>query len=179
VVREALSAGAAKVVAAAIVEALLLGGTMPPAGDAASLPADVQKKLTEYRKCEAAFRSRLASPRGAGAEEQAIYERRIGIERAVACAFPRGDAARVAGSFALDVDFEHSADFADGLLHDLPMKWLEPYLNLMAGHAKLCDGRADDSRRQLTTAEQGGNALVGVAAHYLLATAVPPCSPSP
>jgi hypothetical protein len=152
---------------------------MPPAGDAASLPADVQKKLTDYRKCEAAFKSQLASPRGASDEERAIYQRRVGIERAVACAFPRGDSARIAGSFALDVDFEREADFVDGLLHDLPVKWLEPYLQLMAGHAKLCDGRADDGRRQLTAAGKGGNALVRVAADYLIATTAPPCSPSP
>jgi hypothetical protein len=152
---------------------------MPPAGDAAPLPADAQKSLAAYRKCEVAFKSRLASPRGATQEERTIYERRVGIERAVACAFPRGDAARVAAGYAVDVDLEHEADFADSLLRDLPVKWLEPYLNLTAGHAKLCGGRADAGRRQLMAAGKGGNALVRVAADYLLATAAPPCSPSP
>jgi len=179
VVREALSAGVAKVVAAAIAEALLLGGAMPPAADTAALSGDVQKPLAEYRKCEASFKSRLAEPPGASAEERAIYDRRVGVERAIACAFPRGDAAKIAAGFALDVDFDHEAGFVDDVLHDLPVRWLEPYLNLMAGHAKVCEGRADEGRRQLTAAGKGGNAIVRAAAEYLLATSAPPCSPSP
>ena len=152
---------------------------MPPAEDTASLPGDVQRRLVDYRRCEATFKSQLAPPPGASDEERAIYDRRVGVERAVACAFPRGDAARVAAGFALDVDFDHESAFVDSLLRDLPVRWLAPYLNLMAGYAKLCDGNADPARRQLTAAGQGGNALVRVAADYLTTTAAPPCSPSP
>jgi hypothetical protein len=179
VVREALSAGVAKVVAAAIVEALLLGGTMPPADDTAALPGDAMKRLGEYRRCETSFKSGLKSPPGATAAELAIYERRIGISRAVACAFHERDAARVAAGFALDIDFDREAEFVDWILHDLPVRWLAPYLNLAAGHAKICDGRRDDGRRQLKAARDGGNPLIRVAADYLIATADPPCSPSP
>jgi hypothetical protein len=179
VVREALSAGVAQVVAAALVEALLAGGAMPPPRDAAALPGDVQKRMAEYQRCERSFKSQLAEPPGASAEERAIYQRRVGIERAVACAFPRGDAARVAASFALDVDFDHEAMFAESLLADLPVRWLAPYLNLMAGRARLCEGKADAARRQLAAAQRGGNALVRAAAEYLAATSAPPCSPSP
>jgi hypothetical protein len=179
VVREALSVGAAKIIGAAIVEALLLGGVMPPAEEAAALAADAQKQLVDYRTCEASFHSRLAPPPGAGDDERAIYRRRVGIERAVACAFPRRDAARVAGGFALDVDFDRPAEFVDNLLQDLPMRWLEPYLHLMAGHARLCDGNANAARGHLAAAAKGGNALVRAAADYLLATSAPPCSPSP
>jgi hypothetical protein len=179
VVREALSAGAAKIVAAAIVDALLLGAPMPPAGETASLDADVQKRLVDYRKCEASFHSLLAEPPGASADERAIYDRRVGVERAIACAFPRGDAAKVAAGYALDVDFDHEAEFVDMLLRDLPVKWLAPYLNLAAGREKLCGGRADGGRRQLSAAGKGGNAIVRAAAEYLLATSDPPCSPSP
>jgi len=179
VVREALSAGVAKIVAAAIVDALLAGGAMPPPSDAASLPGEAQKRLVEYRRCEAAFKSQLTPPPGAGDDERAIYERRVGVERAVACAFPRPDAARVAAGFALDVDLDREAGFADDLLRDLPVRWLAPYLNLMAGHAKLCRGNANDGRRQLAAAAGGGNALIRVAAEYLSATSAPPCSPSP
>jgi hypothetical protein len=179
VVREALSAGAAKVVAAAIVEALLFGGSMPPAEESASLPPDVQKRLVEYRKCEAAFRSGLAAPRGASEDERAVYEKRVGVERAIACAFRERDAPRVAAGFALDIDFDREAAFIDGVMRDLPVKWLAPYLNLAAGHTKLCDGRVEPGRRQLAAARDGGNAIVRVAADYLIATAAPPCSPSP
>jgi len=179
VVREAFSAGAAKVVAALIAEALILGGPMPPADQTASLPNDVQKRLVEYRRCVGSFKSGLTPPPGASDDERALYDRRVGIERVIACLFPRRDAARVASSYALDADFDHEAEFIDRLLRDLPVTWLAPYLNLTAGHAKLCDGRADAGRRQLTAAQGSGHAIVRVAAEYLLATAVPPCSPSP
>lgn len=178
-VREALSAAAAKVVAAAIVEALLLGGAMPPADQTGTLPADVQKRLVDYRRCESAFTSRLARPPGAGEEERAIYERRVGVERAVACLFPGRGAPRVAASFALDIDFDRESEFIDRLLRDLPVRWLEPYLNLAAGHAKLCGGDMEAARPQLNAALKSGNALVRTSADYLLATAAPPCSPSP
>jgi hypothetical protein len=179
VVREALSAAIAKVVAAAVVEALLLGGTMPPAEDARSLPTDAASRLADYRRCEASFKSGLASPPGASAEELAIYRRRIGIERAVACAFRERDAARIAAGFAFDLDFDREAEFIDSLMSDLPVRWIAPYLNLTAGHAKICRGRHDEGRRQLMAARDGGNPLIRVAADYLIATADPPCSPAP
>jgi hypothetical protein len=61
----------------------------------------------------------------------------------------------------------------------LPVKWLAPYLNLRAGHAKMCGGRIEEGRRQLAAARDGGNAIIRVAADYLIATAAPPCNPSP
>jgi hypothetical protein len=75
------------------------------------------------------------------------------------------------------------AKFIDRLLADLPKPWLAPYLNLVAGHRKLCasemDGSAadarsramaEDARRQLTRARDGGNRLIRVVAERLLAT---------
>jgi hypothetical protein len=176
VVREAFSAGVAKIVAAVIAEALILGGPMPAADDSRSLPNDVQKRLVDYRRCEASFKSGLTPPPGASDDERAIYDRRVGIERVVACLFPRRDAARVASSYALDADFDHETDFIDGLLRDLPVKWLAPYLNLTAGRAKLCDGRAADGRRQLSAARDGGNAIIRVAAEYLIAEPSAACA---
>jgi len=169
VVREAFSAGAAKVVAAVIAEALIFGGPMPAADASASLAIDVQKRLVEYRRCEASFTSGLTPPRGASDEEQTMYDRRVGIERVVLCLFPGRNAARVAAGFALDADFDHEAEFIDRLLRDLPVKWLAPYLNLTAGHANLCDGRADAGRRQLDAARGSGHPLIRVAAEYLIA----------
>jgi hypothetical protein len=68
-------------------------------------------------------------------------------------------------------------------LRDLPRPWLAPYLNLMAGHRKLCasqlegpetpgqrDAMAADARRQLTRARDGDHPLVRVAADHLLTT---------
>jgi len=168
VVRAALSAGAAKVVAAAIAEALLVGGPMPPADGTASLRSDVQKRLVEYRRCEASFKSRLVEPRGATDEERASYDKRIVVERVVFCLFPERDAARISSGYDLDVDFDKPGDFVDELLRDLPVKWIAPYLYLVGGHAKACDGKTDAAKRQLTFARDGGNPIVREAATFLL-----------
>jgi hypothetical protein len=168
VVREALSAGAAKIVAAAIAEALLVGGPMPPADETSSMRNDVQKRLVEYRRCETSFKSGLTPSPGATDEERASYEKRIAVERVVACLFPVRDAARVAAGYALDIDFDKPGDFVDELLRDLPVKWLAPYLYLVGGHAKACGGRLDAAKRQLTSARDGGNPIVREAATFLL-----------
>jgi len=169
VVRDALLAAAAKVVAAAIAQAILTGAPMPAADPAAGLPADAQKQLAEYRAREAAFKSGLTPPPGADAEERALYDRRVGVERTVFGLFARKDTAKVAAGYALDVDFDHGSAFADSLLADLPVPWLAPYLNLVAAHAKICDDRRQDAKRQLMAARDGRNPLIRVAAEYLLA----------
>ena len=167
-VREALSAGAAKIVAAAIAEALLVGGSMPPADDTSSLRSDVQKRLVEYRRCEASFKSQLVPPPGATDEERASHRKRVAIEHVVFCLFPGRDAARVASGYALDLDFDKPGDFVNSLLADLPVKWLAPYLYLVGGHAKACEGKADVAKRQLTFARDAGHPIVREAATFLL-----------
>jgi hypothetical protein len=167
-VREALSAVVAKVVAAAIAEALVVGAPMPPADQAAGLPADAQRQLVEYRRRETAFKSGLTAPPGADREERALYDRRVAVERVIFSLFPRRDSAKTAAGFALDVDLDHVAAFAGDLLRDLPVPWLAPYLNLIAGHAKLCGDRPADATRTLTLAQNGGVPLIRVAADYLL-----------
>ena len=110
------------------------------------------------------------------------------------CLFPAGDSAKVAPQYALDADIEpdwqgmpemprREAKFIDRLLADLPKPWLAPYLNLVAGHRKLCasemDGAAaddrsramtSDARRQLAKARDGGNRLIRIVAERLLTT---------
>ena len=180
--------------AAAIADAVLWGKEMPASALTADLPKNVQSQLTEYLERERTFRTALTPPPGATAEERETYVRRVGIERVVFCLFPRGDSARVAPQYALDADIEpdwqgmpemprREAKFIDRLLADLPKPWLAPYLNLVAGHRKLCasemDGVAaddrsramtDDARRQLTKARDGGNRLIRVVAERLLET---------
>jgi len=180
--------------AAAIADAVLWGKEMPASALTADLPKNVQSQLIEYLERERTFRSALTPPPGATAEERETYHRRVGIERVVFCLFPRGDSARVAPQYALDADIEpdwqgmpemprREAKFIDRLLADLPKPWLAPYLNLVAGHRKLCasemDGVAaddrsramtDDARRQLTKARDGGNRLIRIVAERLLAT---------
>jgi hypothetical protein len=188
-------AGAAELSgAAAIADAVLWGHEMPASALAPDLPRSVQADVTGYRDRERSFRSALTPPPGATPEERDTYDRRVGIERVVFCLFPRGDSAKVAPQYALDADIEpdwqglpehprREARFIDGLLADLPKPWLAPYLNLVAGHRKLCasemdgdaaDGRsvamAEDARRQLTRARDGGHRLIRVVADRLLQT---------
>ena len=180
--------------AAAVADAVLWGKAMPGAGMTAGLPRHVQSQLADYRERERAFRSGLTPPPGATEEERQTYERRVGIERVVFCLFPRGDSAKVAPQYALDADIEpdwqgmpemprREAKFIDRLLADLPKPWLAPYLNLVAGHRKLCasemDGSAADARsvaltaearRQLTQARDSGNRVIRLVAEQLLAS---------
>ena len=180
--------------AAAVADAVLWGKEMPAASITADLPRNVQSQLAEYRERERAFRSGLKPSPGATPEEVRVHESRVGIERVVFCLFARGDSARVAPQYALDADIEldwqglsemprREAQFIDRLLADLPKPWLAPYLNLVAGHRKLCASEmggptadagspamTEDARRQLTRARDGGNRLIQVAADHLLRT---------
>ena len=180
--------------AAAVADAVLWGREMPAAAFTADLPKNVQSQLAAYRERERAFRSGLTPPPGATPEERETYQRRVGIERVVFCLFARGDSATVAPQYALDADIEpdwlglpemprREARFIDGLLADLPKPWLAPYLNLLAGHRKLCASEMDgtgadarsremteDARRQLTRARDGGNRLIRIVAEQLLAS---------
>ena len=99
---------------------------MAPPDVTAGLPADVQKRLDDYRERERSFKSGLAPPRGGSAEEQQLYETRIAIERVIFSLFPRKDSAKVAAGFALDADLDHEAPFIDELLRNLPVSWLAP-----------------------------------------------------
>jgi hypothetical protein len=180
--------------AAAIADAVLWGKEMPASALTSDLPRNVQSQLAEYLEREHAFHSALTPPPGATAEERESYDRRVGIERVVFCLFPRSDSAKVAPQYALDADIEpdwqgmpehprREAKFIDRLLADLPKPWLAPYLNLVAGHRKLCASEMDgaaaddrsramtaDARRQLVRARDGGNRLIRVVAEHLLTT---------
>ena len=180
--------------AAAIADAVLWGKQMPASALTLDLPKTVQLQLSEYLQREHTFKSGITPPPGATQEERETYERRVGIERVVFCLFPRVDSAKVAPQYALDADVEpdwqgmpemprREAKFIDQLLTDLPKPWLAPYLNLVAGHRKLCasemdgaksDARGrstiDDGRRQLTRARDGGHGLIRVVAEHLLTT---------
>jgi hypothetical protein len=180
--------------AAAIADAVLWGKEMPASALTADLPRNVQSQLNDYLQRERTFHSGITPPPGATDEERETYGRRVGIERVVFCLFPRGDSAKVAPLYALDVDIEpdwqgmpemprREAKFLDQLLADLPKPWLAPYLNLVAGHRKLCASEMDgakaddrsramtsDARRQLARARDGGNGLIRFVAERLLTT---------
>jgi hypothetical protein len=77
------------------------------------------------------------------------------------------------------------ANFINQLLTDLPQPWLAPYLNLVAGHRRLCAAQMDgedplDASRakgQLSVAVKAGHPLIRAIAEHLITTARP-CSPS-
>jgi len=184
--------------AAAVAEAILSGASMPVAEQTNDLPRDVQAALVDYRQREKAFHTALKEPPGATPLEEALFEKRVAIERVLVSLFPRKDIAKVAASFASDVEvgepdgssepLRREAAFIDSLFHDLEQTWLAPYLNLVAGQRKLCASQiqgsdsaamraalAADARRQLTRARDGGQLLIRVAAEQLLATGR--CSP--
>jgi len=180
--------------AAAIADAVLWGREMPASALTPDLPRNVQSQVTDYLERERSFHSAITPPPSATDEERETYERRVGIERVVYCLFPRSDSAKVAPQYALDADIEpdwqglpenprREAKFIDRLLVDLPKPWLAPYLNLVAGHRKLCASEMDgatadersraltsDARRQLAKARDGGNRLIRIVAERLLTT---------
>jgi len=133
-----------------------------------ALPADAQKRADLYRERERLFKSGLTPPKGGSDEELQLYESRVRIERVIVSLFDRKDAPKVAAGFALDIDFDREAPFIDELLRNLPVPWLAPYLNLIAGHRKLCAGATADARRQLGRARDSGHPLIRVAALHLL-----------
>ena len=94
-VREALLAAQIVGGAAAVARALVSGTPMAPAEQTGEVPSDAQKRLDAYRQRERVFRSALAPPRGGSPEEQALYEKRVGIERVIFSLFPRKDATSV------------------------------------------------------------------------------------
>jgi hypothetical protein len=180
----------------AMAAAVLFGRPMPPAQTTASLPPSIQGRLAEYRKREATFHSGLTPPRRATPDEQRSFEQRVGIERVVFSLFDRKDAARIASLYALDVDVSgdwdstaemprREANFINGLLRELPQPWLAPYLNLIAGHRRLCAAHMDgedpqDAVRaagQLRVAAKAGHPLIRAVADHVITTARP-CSPS-
>jgi hypothetical protein len=180
----------------AVAVALLFGRPMPPPESTASLPPALQGRLAGYRKREALFRSGLTPPPGATPDEQRSFEQRVGIERVVFSLFDRKDSARIASLYALDVDVSgdwdnsaemprREANFINDLLRELPQPWLAPYLNLIAGHRRLCaahmagEDRQDAQRAagQLKVAARAGDPLIRAVADHLITTARP-CSPS-
>lgn len=178
--------------AAAVADAILWGLPMAPAWRTADLEREVRDRLAEYRLRERTFRSALKPPRGATPVERGLFDKRVAIERVLFCLFPRRDIARFAASYASDAEVAHEwegfadpprreAAFIDSLFGNLRQTWLAPYLNLVAGHRKLCASQlkgpepeaarralAEDARRQIARARDSGQPLIRAAAEHLL-----------
>lgn len=164
----------------AVADVVLWGHAMPPAALTSELPREVRSRLAEYRQRERAFHSALTPPPGATPDERQVFATRVDIERTIYCLFARRDSASVAAQYALDAAVEAESDdrvdaarreakFIDSLLVNLSKPWLAPYLNLIAGHHKLCAGM-DDARVQLARARDGGQPLIRAVAEHILVT---------
>lgn len=180
--------------AAAVAAAVVWGLPMAPEDRTQDVPLKSQTALAEYRRRELAFHSRLTRPPGATPTEREMFEKRIAIERVLFCLYPRREIGRVAAGYASDADVAYEwegmselprreAAFVDILLGDLQQRWLAPYLNLIAGHRKLCASQlegpesetdrrtmAGAARAQLKRARDGGHPLVRLAAEHVLST---------
>jgi hypothetical protein len=150
--------------------------------------------VSKYLSREQTFKSTLVRPRQPSFEEGSLFDKRLGIERTIFSLFPRGDSAKVGAQYAMDADLVYEWEGAsepplveakaiDRMLADVPGHWLAPYLNLIAGHRRLCavqmdgpepkserDSWARDARRQLTLARNAGHPLIRIVADHLLAT---------
>lgn len=181
--------------AAAVKESLLFGFEMAPPADTANLPPDVERSLAAYRACERGFKPTIARPPNLNEfPREAVYFRRVGVERAVYCSFDRP--AALARAYATDVrllyEWEGYADSplteaasADAFLKRHPNSTIAPYVHLFAGHRKLCavsgltglDRASDrarqiarDADRQIALARDEGPPLIRVVAEHLLKT---------
>jgi hypothetical protein len=179
--------------ARAVGDALVWGRPMPAADALTSLPRETQQRAEEFRTRERMFHSTLTPPRGATDEERYIFEQRVAVERVLFCLFPRRDIVRVAAQYASDANvlpetgdnlaaaYREDAAFIDDLLRDASKPWLAPYLNLIAGHRKLCavelssadsdsnrTSMREAGRRQLAQARDAGHPLIRVAADHFL-----------
>ena len=152
--------------AAAVADAIVWGLPMAPAAQTSDLPRNVQQRLADYRQRERLFRSALTPPPGATAVEHELFDKRVAIERVLFCLFPRKDIARVAAGYASDADVSYEwegasdpprreAAFIDGLLRDLQQPWLAPYLDLIAGHRKLCASQLQGGESEANRAAMG------------------------
>jgi hypothetical protein len=180
--------------AAAVMESLLFGFDMAPAALTAGLPADAARSLATYRQRERAFKPTIARPAKLDGPEGNLYFKRVGIERALFCLLDRPDSLEAAEDFATGIKLFYEwegfangplteADSADDYVAQHPASAAVPYVQLFAGHRKLCaasgmedldpasdraQGIARDADRQLAAARDAGHPLVRIVADYLL-----------
>jgi hypothetical protein len=180
--------------AAAVMESLLYGFEMAPAGRTASLPADAQRTLARYRQRERTFKPTITRPTNLDGPEGSGYLKRVGIERALFSLLDRPDGLQLAEEYSTQItllyEWEGFADSplteaasADAFLAQHRGSPVAPYVQLFAGHRKLCavsgldglDPKSDralsiarDADAQLKAARNAGHPLLRIVADYLL-----------
>ena len=182
--------------AAAIKEALLFGFEMAPPDRTMNLPPAAQRALTVYRSRARMFKPTTARVDSSPETQASLQFKRVGLERAVFSLFDRPDAAQLAGDYAtraaLAYEWEglpevplFEAAYADSFLAEHPTSPIAPFVQLFAGHRKLCAGNLikeltsdnaaarrtlRESEAQLAAARDSGHPLIRVVAEHLLET---------
>jgi hypothetical protein len=180
--------------AAAIVESLLFGFEMAPPSRTTGLPAAVQRSLAKYRERERVFKPTLKPPGNSDGAEGSGYFKRVGLQRALFCLIDRRDSIQLSEQLATEIrllyEWEGFADSpleeaasADAFLAQHRNSPAAPYVQLFAGHRKLCavsglsglDPKSDralriarDADMQLKLARAAGDPLIRLVADYLL-----------
>src|SRR2546427_9746765 len=88
---------------AAIMESLLYGFAMAPAGRTTGLPADAQRSLARYRQRELTFKPTIARPTNLDGPEGSGYFKRVGIERALFSLLDRPDSLQLAEEYSTQI----------------------------------------------------------------------------
>ncbi len=182
--------------AAAIMEALLYGFEMAPADRTTGLPGDAQRSLERYRQRERSFKPTIPRPSNLDGPQGSVYFKRVGLERALFSLIDRPDSLHLAEEYSTQIallyEWEGFADSplteaasADEFLAQHRKSPVAPYVQLFAGHRKLCavsglegldpnsntaQGIARDADADLKTARDAGHPLIRIVADYLLAS---------
>ena len=182
--------------AAAIMEALLYGFEMAPAERTTGLPTDVQRSLARYRQRARSFKPTIPRPSNLDGPEGSVYFKRVGLERALFSLVDRPDSLHLAEEYSTQIallyEWEGFADSplteaasADEFLAQHRNSPIAPYVQLFAGHRKLCavsglegldphsdtaQGITRDADADLTAARNAGHPLIRTVAEYLLAS---------
>jgi len=175
-------------------EALLIGFEMAPADRTTGLPSDVQRSLARYRERERSFKPTIPRPLDLDGPEGSGYFKRVGLERALFSLMDRPDSLHLAEEYSTQIailyEWEGFADSplseaasADAFLAQHRKSAVAPYVQLFAGHRKLCavsglegldpksdiaQGIARDADAELKAARNAGHPLIRIVADYLL-----------
>jgi hypothetical protein len=181
---------------AAVIESVLWGYDMPPSDRTAGVPADVERGLETYRERERLFESTVDRPANLDGPEGSIYLKRVRFEHLVFSLFDRPESMRLAGEFGAQIRLVYEweglassplaeAESADLFLRERPDSPITAYVQLFAGHRKLCalssfEGLDPDSERaqeiareadaQLRAARDSAHPLIRIVAEHLIAT---------
>jgi hypothetical protein len=177
-----------------LLKAMLFWFDMPGPKQTTELTADVRKSLDTYRARIEAFKPSFVVKGTPGRPEHSLQLKRIALERVLFGLFDVPGISALATEYArrarLSYEWEgfadgplFEADVADAFLEGNPDSPIAPYLNLFAGHRKMCavsglqglDPSSEKGRRiaqeavaQLTLARNAQHPIIKLVAERVL-----------